>query len=327
MSAQHHGHPPPNGVRGDPLLVVIDPAARRIDGESVRIAKDVLCAGASTKICLPDGPAEVARALARRGSRQPVVVGDDAALLTVVRLLHQQGDLAKTVVSLIPVGASGSALTLAHTLGVPAGPVAAARTVLDGAERRLDLLVDDTGQIVLGGLWIPGQARMAAERPGTAAVASVVGPARGPAYDGGPAPGGGRRRWWAPWWRRTGGSGAVRVPDAPPVRVAARVPGVRVPAVRLRVEADGEVLADLDRPVQEIRVTPEDGLAEVVVRAGAAGPGAAPVGEVTVRAKTVTVSGSGTEFFYRSEAGVGGPVAARTWTAHAGAWRLTLPRA
>ncbi len=35
----------------DQLLVVIDPVARRTDGESVRIAKDVLSAGAHDQKC------------------------------------------------------------------------------------------------------------------------------------------------------------------------------------------------------------------------------------------------------------------------------------
>ena len=52
----------------DQLLVVIDPVARRMDGESVRIAQDVLSAGAGVKVCLPDGPEEFAKALARRGA-------------------------------------------------------------------------------------------------------------------------------------------------------------------------------------------------------------------------------------------------------------------
>ncbi len=46
------------------LLVLVDPVARRLDGESVRIAKDVLSAGAVAKICLPDSAEEFARALA-----------------------------------------------------------------------------------------------------------------------------------------------------------------------------------------------------------------------------------------------------------------------
>ncbi|WP_046918157.1 diacylglycerol kinase catalytic domain-containing protein, partial [Streptomyces stelliscabiei] len=140
-------------VTPDQLLVVIDPLARRTDGEAVRIAKDVLSAGAaSTKVCLPEGPEEFARALARRGSRRPVVVGDDRALLRAVALLHRRRELGACALSLVPVG---SALGLAHSLGVPTGAVAAARAALDGVERRLDLLVDDSDGVVLGTLRIP----------------------------------------------------------------------------------------------------------------------------------------------------------------------------
>ncbi len=134
--------------------MVIDPAARRTDGESVRIAKDVLSAGSHAKICLPDTPEEFARALSRRGSRRPVVVGDDHALLRAVAQLHKERELARGVLSLIPVG-TAHALEVAHALGVPRGAVAAARTALDGAVRRLDLLVDDSDGVVLGRLRIP----------------------------------------------------------------------------------------------------------------------------------------------------------------------------
>ncbi|GGR85148.1 hypothetical protein GCM10010269_25320 [Streptomyces humidus] len=133
--------------------MIIDPVARRLDGESVRIAKDVLSAGAaSTKVCLPDGPEEFARVLARRGSRRPVVIGDDRALTRAVALLHRQRALTACVLSVVPVGGS---LGVARALGVPTGAVAAARAVLDGTERRLDLLVDDSDGIVLGALRIP----------------------------------------------------------------------------------------------------------------------------------------------------------------------------
>ena len=98
----------------------------------MRIAKDVLCAGAHAKVCLPDGPEEFARALARRGSRRPVVVGDDRALLRAVGLLHRERELAGVALSLVPVGAA-AALALARALGVPTDAVAAARAVLDGA--------------------------------------------------------------------------------------------------------------------------------------------------------------------------------------------------
>ncbi|MEU0967254.1 diacylglycerol kinase [Streptomyces sp. NPDC005917] len=270
-------------ARSDQLLVIIDPAARQTDGESVRIAKDVLSAGATTKVCLPDGPEEFVRALERRGSRRPVVVGDDAALIRAVTFLHRQRELAECVLSVVPVG---GALSVAHALGVPTGAVAAARAVLDGVERRLDLLVDDSDGVVLGVLRIPPVAAM----PEAAQ----------------PVPG-----WLRPYQT------LVRSLAARPAQVVPR-PG---PA-RLRVEVDGETVVDLDQPVEGISVIPggRDGLAEVEVRPLSVGAEATPV-----RAAGRTVTVTGTDFRYRADVGVTGPVRRRTWRVVEGAWGLTVP--
>lgn len=273
----------PPGDGDHQLLVLIDPLARRYDGESVRIAKDVLSAGAHAKICLPDGPDEFARALSRRGGRRPVVVGDDHALLRAVAQLHRERELADSALSLIPVGAA-HALELAHGLGVPRGAVAAARAALDGTARRLDLLVDDSDGVVLGDLRIP-----------------ALSPAAGPG---------------APH------TGVTAVWDTCRTLVAALVrpaPSSSPPhAHRLRVEADGVLLNDLDRPVEGVSVTSQGdgGLADVVIHTTS--------GEtVTVEAKAVTVSGP--DFRYRADIQVAGPVRTRTWTVRAGAWGLILP--
>ncbi|OLO32015.1 diacylglycerol kinase [Streptomyces sp. MNU77] len=275
----------PPGDGGDQLLVVIDPAARRTDGESVRIAKDVLSAGSHAKICLPDTPEEFARALSRRGARRPVVVGDDHALLRAVAQLHRERELAAGVLSLIPVGAA-HALEVAHALGVPRGAVAAARTALDGAVRRLDLLVDDSDGVVLGRLRIPAPAPP-------------------------PGPGSAHSGVTAVWDTcRSLMTSLVR-----PAPVAATThPGTH----RLRIEADGVLLSDLDTPVRGISVTSQGGggLADVVVRT-ASGE------DVTAEAKAVTVSGA--DFRYRADIQTGGPVRTRTWTVRAGAWGLMLP--
>nr|WP_225796369.1 diacylglycerol kinase family protein [Streptomyces aculeolatus] len=189
---------------GRSLLVLIDPAARRADGEAVRIARDVLSAAAATKICLPETAPELARALARRGGRRPVVIGDDRAFLRVVSELSRQETLADAPLSLVPVG---TARTLAATLGVPTGTVDAARTVLDGEERRLGLLVDDGGGVVLDALRLPAEGagppaegRNGAPEgrpdggPGSGGQAGGgadgVGPAAGGQAGGGPAGGG-----------------------------------------------------------------------------------------------------------------------------------------
>ncbi|MEU8989467.1 diacylglycerol kinase [Streptomyces sp. NPDC048558] len=273
----------------DQLLVVIDPVARRTDGESVRIAKDVLSAGAATKVCLPDDPDEFARALTRRGSRRPVVVGDDRALMRAVTVLHRQRELAECVLSVVPVG---GALALAGSLGLPIGAVAAARAVLDGVEQRLDLLVDDSDGVVLGALRIP-PIRDPAAPAGATAVGSIAG---------------------RPWLRTCQSLVRTLVPSRGPS------PAETGPS-RLRVEVDGTTLVDLDQPVEAVSVAPGlAGVAEVEVRPASVGAEATPL-----RAEGRTVTVSGAHFRYRADTAVSGPVRRRTWTVGEGGLRLMLP--
>ncbi|WP_043265048.1 diacylglycerol kinase family protein [Streptomyces sp. CT34] len=343
--------------------MVIDPVARSTDGESVRIAKDVLCAGAGAKICLPEGPEEFARALARRGHRRPVVIGDDRALLRVVGLLHRERELAGVPLSMVPVGAP-AAVALSRTLGVPTDAVAAARAVLDGGERPMDLLTDDSDGIVLGGLRIPCGHGAPPEYgahgdpgqcggygpPGAVGTTGYTGEAGAPGDDAAD-PGGGHRPWWRPAARTARTALSLLAPATGLGGRRGRVPAQRL---RLRVEADGALLADLDRPVRGVSVVPgrvrteggagpdgADAADGASGTAGAHGPAApdvpAPSGglaEVVVhwaggghplRASARAVTVSGADFHYRADALVGGPVRTRTWTVQPGAWRLQLP--
>ncbi|GAA4063149.1 diacylglycerol kinase family protein [Streptomyces shaanxiensis] len=286
----------------DQLLVVIDPVARMMDGESVRIAKDVLSAGAATKVCLPEDPDEFARALARRGSRRPVVVGDDRTLTRTVTLLHRQRELAECVLSVVPVG---GALSLARSLGVPTGAVAAARAVLEGVERRLDLLVDDSDGVVLGTLRIPP-----VREPLAPDGADGEGAGAGPA--GGPGAGAGAGR---PWLRTCQSLVRTLVPARPASAGSGSGPS------RLRVEVDGSTLVDLDQPVEAVSVTPGvAGVAAVEVRPVSVGAEATPL-----RAEGRTVTVSGAHFRYGADTAVSGPLRRRTWTVGEGGLRLVLP--
>lgn len=312
----------------DQLLVVIDPLARRTDGEAVRIAKDVLSAGAaSTKVCLPEGPEEFARALVRRGSRRPVVVGDDRALLRTVAILHRRRELAACALSLVPVG---SALGLARSLGVPTDAVGAARAALDGIERRLDLLVDDSDGVVLGTLRIPVLPGAAPPEPG---ADGSTGPGVGPDTDGDRYSGpGGTSADGAHSWLRAWPQSLVRTLSTRPHRPARmsrplRPSRIRIAAgggagpSRLRVEVDGVTLVDLDQPVEGVSITPgTDGGAEVEIRPVSVGAEASPLHATGHR---VTVSGA--DFRYGADSLVAGPVRTRTWTVREGAWGLTLP--
>lgn len=273
----------------DQLLVVIDPVARQTDGESVRIVKDVLSAGAVTKVCLPEGPEEFARALARRGSRRPVVVGDDRALIRAVVQLHRQRDLAHCVLSVVPVG---PVLGVARALGLPTGAVAASRAVLDGAERRLDLLVDDSDGVVLGTLRIPP---LSVPEPAEAAEA-------------------GRH------WLRTYQS-LVRTLVAGPAR-----PG----AVRARSRPRPSAGRGRRRHAGGPGPAPGGGVGHPGLRRrpghGRGTPAVGGRGGVPLLASGRTVTVTGADFRYRADTGVAGPVRRRTWVVREGALRLTVPR-
>ncbi len=107
----------------------------------------------------------------------------------------------------MPIGVP-EAVEVAHALGVPRSTPAAARAALDGAVRRLDLLVDDSDGVVLGDLLVP-----AVPVPASAAP-SVWGTCRS----------------------------LVRTLVRPaPTALAVRTHP-------LRVEADGVLLADVDAP-------------------------------------------------------------------------------
>ncbi|MFF2661039.1 diacylglycerol kinase [Kitasatospora sp. NPDC058032] len=283
----------------EPLLLLLDPAARQSDGESVRIAKDVLSGGTDVKVACPETPSELDRVLSHRGRRRPVVIGSDLALQRVLQALYRQRELGTDPVGLVPVGRPEE-VAAARGLGVPAAPVAAARAVLAGAPRKLDLLVDDGGGVALGGVRISGSG---SRRPV------------------------GRPSGWRSLWAKLAAAeqGTVLTPDRAgrTGRPGRGEPGAGEQSSRLRVEADGRLLADVHRPVRVVQVTLPageavgEGVMEIVVRA----PGA------LLRAKAASVSVAGRGFGYLADGRPVGPVRARTWTVHPGCWGLLLPAA
>ncbi len=312
-----------------PLLLVVDPVARLTDAESVRIARDVLRAATpGLKLCLPDDPAQTPRLLARRGSRRPVLVGDDRALLHAVRYLHGERALGATALSVVPVG-DGPSVALARSLGLPLDAVSAARAVLRGNPHPMDLLVDDEDGVVLGG--VRTEASPAVRPPRREEHAE-------PDVDGAGQPGQWRRMYQAlartmlaHGRGRASGEHGGPPPAAPGRPVPSSPPAFRRPPVRggqrLRVEADGTVVAGPDRPVTDVtvRTTGTGGLAEVSVQPLAGTP-------LRVRAHTVTVSAPEgfPGFRYRADADAdsgapAAPAASRTWTVLPRAWHLVLP--
>ncbi|NEA43771.1 hypothetical protein, partial [Streptomyces sp. SID11385] len=129
------------------------------------------------------------------------------------------------------------------------------------------------------------------------------------------------------WWQRIR---ALRtVPDQVPTGAAA--------GAGLRIEADGELLADLTTPLHSLTVTPSParaplgpvGAASAAPRADTSGyagvrlvPAASTADPVLAHARTVTVSGP--DFHYLVDGSPVGPVRNRTWTVRRGIWSIVV---
>ncbi|MEW2346130.1 hypothetical protein AB0904_00530 [Streptomyces sp. NPDC006684] len=231
----------------------------------------------------------------------------------------------------VPVSAGAA---LARVLGVPVDPVAAARAVLEGRPVARDLLVDDSDGVVLGALVLPvpgARGRGGALRRLGVRASGGADAGAGPLAEAGAIPpreeaeperpGGGRG-----WWRRIRGLRAA--PD--------QVPGAAARA-GLRIEADGELLADLATPLHSLTVTPSParaplgpvGAASTAPRTDTSGyagvrivPAAHTADPVLAHARTVTVSGP--DFHYLVDGAPAGPVRSRTWTVRRGIWSIVV---
>jgi YegS/Rv2252/BmrU family lipid kinase len=126
------------------VLVITNAAAGGSDRVDAALAV-LRAADDDVEVVATETPADCAAAVARLGGRRVVVCGGDGSVHTIVEALHGAGALDRPV-GLIPVGTGND---LARAIGLPLDPAAAARVVLDGRPRRLDLLVDDTGGVVV----------------------------------------------------------------------------------------------------------------------------------------------------------------------------------
>lgn len=296
------------------LLVITNAKAGSAREEKVGAALDVLESEHDVSVRACGDPVELDRILAGRGHRVPVVAGGDGSLHLVVGALRRTGELSASPVGVIPLGTGND---LARTAGVPLDPAAAAHALLDalrGGGAHPRELLVDDD----GGIVINAvHVGMGAQAARTA------------------------ERWKPRLGITAYPLGAVMV-------------GLRSPGWRLRVEADGEVLGDVDRRVLMVGLAlgrsigggsplapdarPDDGLVDVVV-SEATGP-LARVGYAVrlrsgehverpdvrhVQARHVAVSGQA--FPYNADGEVGGPVRRREWTVVPRAWRLLAPRA
>jgi diacylglycerol kinase family enzyme len=143
------------------LLLLVNHAAGTTDDEAVEAALATLRTGADVAVAATADRDELDRAVADRGDRRLVVMGGDGSVHAAVSALDRAGQLEPDEpVGVIPRGTGND---LARTLGLPLDPVAAAEVVLDGSRRRLDLLRDDAGGVVVNAVHVGAGALAAAE--------------------------------------------------------------------------------------------------------------------------------------------------------------------
>ncbi len=297
----------------DPLLVITNSAAGSADQENLDAALEVLRSGASVEVAATSNPGELDGVLHRAASRRIVVAGGDGSMHAVVAALHRRHELAGKVLGLIPLGTGND---FARGTGIPLDPAEAAELVLRGEIRPVDLIVDELGEVVVNNVHagIGSQASRKADK----------------------------------WKGRLGKVGLGRLGYP----VGAVLSSFQPPHIRLRVEVDGKVVADLDRPILQIALgngsqvgggtelnpeaDPESGRIDVMI-SRAVGP-LARVGYVVklrrgehherddvlnLRARQVSISGE--EFWCSADGEIYGPERQRTWHIEPAAYAMTLP--
>lgn len=292
----------------NPLLVVTNESAGGAADERVDEALAVLGEHADVRRVVCSERGDLDRALDSLDGRTLVVVGGDGSVHAAVGSLLDRGELSPDVpIGLVPLGTGND---LARTLGIPLDPASAARALLAGTARRLDLAVDDEGGVVVNAAHV-GVGAEAAER--ASGLKDRLGRAAYPV--GGLLAGAA-----ATGWRLL-----VEV-DGEPVPVDDEVLMVGIANGRT-IGGGAELAPDAE---------PDDGLLDVVV-ATSVGPlarlgfgVALRAGEHVdrddvrvVRGRTVRVSGDA--FPLNADGELSGPLTARTWTVRPGAWAALVP--
>ena len=302
----------------DPLLVITNSDAGTADDESLHQALTILRADASVEVQSTSNPGELDGVLHRAGSRRIIVAGGDGSLHAVISALHRRNDLKTSVIGLLPLGTGND---FARGTDIPLDVEDAARLIVRGRAKPVDLVVDEVGEVVVNSVHVGAGANA------------------------------GRRG--ARWKERLGSVGVGKVNLGKlGYPIGAALTAWNPPIRRLRVEVDGEVVNDFDQPVLMVAVgngpsvgggaeitpeaVPDDGRVDVMI-SRSTGPlarllYAARLGfashherdDVTyLRGTTVSISGE--EFWCSADGELYGPERQRTWHVEPAAYSMILP--
>src|SRR5688500_10688304 len=122
------------------LLVITNADAGTSDEETLATALEILRADASVEVAKTSNPGELDGVLHRAGGRTVIVAGGDGSIHAVVTALHKRRELEETTLALLPMGTGND---FARGNDIPLDVEEAARLVLAGQPRPVDLIVDE----------------------------------------------------------------------------------------------------------------------------------------------------------------------------------------
>ena len=299
--------------------MITNDGAGTADDEALQSALAILRERCSVDVQPTSHPGELDGVLPRAGGRRVVVAGGDGSLHAVVSALHRRHELDDAVVGLLPMGTGND---FARTLEIPLDVEEAARVVLSGEVRRLDLIVDELGEVVVNNVHV-----------GAGAQASRRG-----------------ARWKERLGRVGVGSANLGRLGYP---IGALQSAFQPPSVHMHVELDGTVVTDVDRPVLMVAIgnganvgggteltpdaDPEDGKVDVMI-SHAVGA-VAKLGYALrlsrgehhrrddvqyLRGSQVAITGDA--FWISADGEISGPERQRSWHVEPAAYSFILPR-
>ena len=302
----------------EPVVVIANSDAGSSDREELDRALAVLREHTSVEVTETGNPGELDSVLQRAGTRTIVVAGGDGSIHAVVAALHRRNELGDNVLGLLPLGTGND---FARANDIPLEPEDAARVIVTGSARPVDLMVDELGGIVVNNVHVGAGAQAA--------------------------------RYGSSWKETLGkiGIGPVNLKRLGyPLGVIQSA--VNPPSIRIRVDVDGETVADVDEPVLMVAIgnggsvgggaeltpdaDPESGVLDVMISRSVSP--LAKIGYVIdlararpperddvsyLRGREVSVTGQ--EFWASADGEVSGPERSRTWRTVPGAYRMVLP--
>jgi diacylglycerol kinase (ATP) len=294
---------------GTPLLVVTNELAGRTEEGPVSAAVEALAEAGPVEQVVCGQESDLDTILDGRGDRTLVVVGGDGSLHTAVRALWRRGEAAICPVGLIPLGTGND---FARGVGIPRDPVEAARLIVSTPARPVDLITDDTGDVVVNAVHVGVGAEAAEAAKPLKPYLKIL------SFPLGAISAGARVRGWRLRVEVDGevlARGRQRVlmvglSNGPTIAggTAVLAPTATVTDGRgvVTVSFALKPMARLGYALRLLRGT-HHGRDDVLFRTG----------------RTMSVAGEA--FHINADGQLSGPAHRRTWTVHPGAWRCILP--